>query len=218
MAEVRTNGRPALRTLRIAVVNDFDLVVHGVTSLLAPMADLEVVDVAVGATDVRPVDVALYDTFGAAHSRFERVRRLVDDGQVGAVAVYTSTWTPAAIDEAIGLGARGYLSKALNAADLADALRRIAGGELVVAGGDGGVRRAAGRWPGEEHGLTEKEADVLALVVRGFENREIADALYISPDTVKSRIRTLYTKIGASSRVEAVLWGVDHGFRPPPSD
>ena len=69
-------------------------------------------------------------------------------------------------------------------------------------------------WPGRREGLTDRESEILALITQGKSNAEVAALTYLSPNTVKSYIRTLYRKIGVDSRTQAVLWGVGNGFRP----
>ncbi|MEO6999466.1 MAG: helix-turn-helix transcriptional regulator [Terracoccus sp.] len=69
-------------------------------------------------------------------------------------------------------------------------------------------------WPGRAEGLTEREAEILALITQGLDNAEVAARTYLSPNTIKSYIRTLYRKIEVESRTQAVLWGVDHDFSP----
>lgn len=71
-----------------------------------------------------------------------------------------------------------------------------------------------GRWPGHEFGLTEREADTLALLVKGLENDAIAERLFVSPNTVKARLKSIYRKVDAGNRVQAALWAVAHGFEP----
>ena len=72
----------------------------------------------------------------------------------------------------------------------------------------------AGDWPGREEGLTVREAEVLALITQGLSNAELADRTHLSINSVKTYIRSAYRRIGVRSRTEAVLWGVEHGFRP----
>ncbi len=67
-------------------------------------------------------------------------------------------------------------------------------------------------WRGEEHGLSQRESEILTLVVRGLRNDEIAETAYLSINTVKTYVRTLYRKIEATSRSQAVRWGMRHGF------
>jgi DNA-binding NarL/FixJ family response regulator len=71
-----------------------------------------------------------------------------------------------------------------------------------------------GDWPGRSPGLSAREAEVIALITQGLGNPEIAARTYPTVNTVKTYIRTAYRKSGVDSRTRAVLWGVDHGFRP----
>lgn len=205
-----------MATIRLAILNDYEIVVLGLASLLEPHDDFEIVDISVDASVDDPVDVALYDTFGTVDSNFDTVRQIVGDPHVGRIAVFTWNFEADRVDEVLGLGVDGYLAKSLPAHDLADALRRIAGGERVVS--DPPPRAASStdgrRWPGQGMDLTEKEADVLSLIVRGLDNQTIAEQLYISGNTLKTRIRNLYRKLGVENRVQAALWGVKHGFEP----
>jgi DNA-binding NarL/FixJ family response regulator len=63
-------------------------------------------------------------------------------------------------------------------------------------------------------GLSDRESEILALITQGKSNAEVAALTYLSPNTVKSSIRTIYRKIEVGSRTQAVLWGVKHGFTP----
>ena len=66
--------------------------------------------------------------------------------------------------------------------------------------------------PGE--GLSDRESEILALITQGLSNADVAARTFLTPNTVKSYIRTLYRKIEVASRTQAVLWGIDHGFAP----
>ena len=72
----------------------------------------------------------------------------------------------------------------------------------------------AGDWPGREHGLTQRQAEVVALITQGLTNQEIAERVFLSPNTVKTYVRSAYRKIGVERRSQAVLWGVANGFEP----
>ena len=63
-------------------------------------------------------------------------------------------------------------------------------------------------------GLTDRESEILALITQGKSNAEVAALTFLSPNTVKSYIRTIYRKIGVASRTQAVLWGINNGFAP----
>ena len=69
-------------------------------------------------------------------------------------------------------------------------------------------------WPGRAEHLTERESEIIALITQGKSNAEVASIVYLSINSVKSHIRSAYRKMGVTNRVEAVLWGVEHGFRP----
>nr|WP_272917777.1 LuxR C-terminal-related transcriptional regulator [Nocardioides flavescens] len=69
-------------------------------------------------------------------------------------------------------------------------------------------------WPGEAEGLTSRESEMVCLITSGLSNAEIARTLFLSINSVKTYIRTAYRKMGVASRSEAILWGIDHGFRP----
>ena len=95
------------------------------------------------------------------------------------------------------------------------AIEAVHAGEKVFNEPDGRVRAVNGSdWPGRSEGLTDRESEVLALITQGMSNAEVDDLTYLSPNTIKTYIRSVYRKIGATSRTQAVLWGVEHGFPP----
>ena len=88
-------------------------------------------------------------------------------------------------------------------------------GEVVVSEPPPRARPASGSdWPGRDTGLSDRESEVLALITQGKSNDEIAALCYLSINTVKSYVRSAYRKIEVDSRTQAVLWGIDHGFKP----
>jgi DNA-binding NarL/FixJ family response regulator len=94
-------------------------------------------------------------------------------------------------------------------------LEAVHSGEVVISEVEGRARSAPGLdWPGRGEGLSEREAEVLALITQGMSNADVARLTYLSPNTVKSYIRTIYRKLGVGSRTQAMLWGVNHGFTP----
>jgi DNA-binding NarL/FixJ family response regulator len=202
--------------IRIALVNDYDVVVIGLARILERYADrLLIVEIDTNEPVADRADIVLYDTFAQPESdRFE-ISELVANPRVGKVAVYTWNLHPELIEQARVQGAAGYLSKALPARDLVAAIEAVHAGEMVFNEPDGRVRAMNGSdWPGRSEGLTDREAEVLALITQGMSNAAVADLTYLSPNTIKTYIRSIYHKIGATSRTQAVLWGVEHGFRP----
>lgn len=201
--------------VRIAVVNDYEIVVAGVAALLEPFSDrVEVVELTANAQVVSDVDVVLYDTFGQVQGDGIDLEDLVH-GSGAKVVIFSWNLQPGLVDAAIVRGARGYLSKALNGEDLVKGIENVHGGEIVTELRALDENRAdRGAWPGREHGLTQREAEVVALITQGLTNQEIADRAYISINSVKTYIRTAYRKIGVTRRSQAVSWGMTHGFSP----
>ena len=188
---------------RVALVNDFDLVLRGLAGMLDPFRDrLRVVELDVGTRPQHCVDVALFDTYGHPHNGIDRVRALTGDPRVGAVVVYTWAITSEQCEAAVNAGARGVIAKSETAEGLVRALLAIDGGELVVSPN---FRRPHGyTWPGHDLGLTARESEVAAFLSEGLSNRDMADALLISEHTVKSHLKAIFQKTGVASRAQAV--------------
>lgn len=203
--------------IRLAVVDDYEVVVSGLAKMLDRYQDrVRVVELDVSAEgpDVtQEVDIALYDTFGQAQGDRAALGHLLDSPNIGHVVVYTWNFQPELVRRSLEAGIKGYLSKTLPASELVAALERVQAGETIVSA-EVGTGPIAGEWPGREEGLTHREAEVLALITQGLSNNDIAAQTHLSINSVKSYIRTGYRKIGVTSRSQAVLWGVRHGFEP----
>jgi DNA-binding NarL/FixJ family response regulator len=162
-----------------------------------------------------PVDIVLYDSFAQPESDHDDIGVLIDNPRARHVVVYTWNFHPGLIDSALRKGAHGYLSKTLPARDLVTALEAVHAGDIVISEPPRRARAANGLdWPGRREGLSDREAEILALITQGRSNAEVAVLTFLSPNTVKSYIRMVYRKIDVASRTQAVLWGVDHGFTP----
>jgi DNA-binding NarL/FixJ family response regulator len=200
----------------VALVNDYDVVVVGLAHLFDPYRDrIVIAELATNEPVLDDVDVVLYDSFAQPEADHDDIEVLVRNPHARHVAVYTWNFHPALVDSALAKGAHGYLSKTLPARDLVAAVESIAAGEVVVSDPPPRSRPAVGLdWPGRAEGLTDREAEVLALITQGHSNTEIAKVMYLSINTVKTYIRSAYQKIGVTTRSRAVLWGVQHGFTP----
>jgi DNA-binding NarL/FixJ family response regulator len=206
----------ATRPITIALIDDYDVVLIGLAHLFDAHRDRVVVaEIDANESPEDVIDVVLYDSFAQPESDDDRIAALVRSPRAGSVVVYTWNVHRPLVDRALELGVRGYLSKAMSAEDLVAALERVHAGEVVVSDAEGRVESADGlAWPGRAEGLTDRESEVLALITQGLSNADIARLTYLSPNTVKSYIRSVYRKIGVESRTQAVLWGVRHGFEP----
>jgi DNA-binding NarL/FixJ family response regulator len=193
---------------RVAVVNDYELVVEGLAGMLAPFADrIEVVDAILIDEPVRngPVGVALYDTFGQPSVPASHIERLVEDPQIDKVAIYSFDHTEEDLLAALDAGASAYLSKATPARRLVGQLEQIAGGEQVRSASRqlaSASTRSDRQWPGQELGLSEREAEVAVLAALGRRNADIGQSLCIGVDTVKTHLRRAFRKIGVRNRTE----------------
>lgn len=200
---------------RVALVNDDEVVVRGLHSMLRAYQDqIEIAQIRVRAPITVPVDVALYDTFSATQGNGPGVQSLLSNPLIDNVAVYTWNFQPWLTTATLQQGVRGYLSKRLAAQQLVHSIVAIHSGEVVVSPSQRGTPLIGGDWPGREEGLTPREAEVLTLITMGLDNQAIAERTVLSINSIKSYIRTAYRKIGVESRTRAVLWGLAHGMNP----
>jgi DNA-binding NarL/FixJ family response regulator len=191
---------------RVAVANDYEIIVVGLEGLLRCYEDrLHVCErIIVGEPVSEPVDVALYDLYGREGVGAPALRTLVRDPDIHRVVVFSMDLTADLIADGTAAGATGFISKALTGEEMADALVRAAGGEDVVAAT--AVPKAAHpdlEWPGKKVGLTERESQAITLLAQGLSNREIASALYLSTETIKSYVAQIFAKLQVRNRVEA---------------
>ena len=202
--------------ITVALVDDYDVVLLGLARMLDGYRDrVRVVEIDANEAVDDVVDIVLYDSFAQPESDQDEIAVLVGNPRAHRVVVYTWNFHPDLIDNALRQGAHGYLSKTLPARELVQALEAVHAGEVVVSDPAPRARSAPGlEWPGRQEGLTDRESEVLALITQGKSNAEVAALTYLSPNTVKSYIRTIYRKIDVASRTQAVLWGVAHGFTP----
>ena len=202
-------------TLRIAIANDYEIVVEGLAQMLRPFGDrVRVVETVANEPVSQDVDIVLYDNFGQSHHKGLDLDVLLSEARARHLVIYTWHIDPALVDIALDIGATGYLPKNLTADELVSALERINAGEVVAPETSPDPQPGSGDWPGRTFGLSERESEIIALITQGLTNEQIADRAYLSINTVKSYIRTAYRKMGVRSRSQAVLWGIDHGFRP----
>jgi NarL family two-component system response regulator LiaR len=210
-------GGSADRPVRVALMNDYEVVVAGLQQMLAPYAErVRVVELDSLLPVYSDVDVLLYDAFGR-----ERVTGPVEQviNETDAkVVIYTWHLEPELVQEALDKGAAGCLAKTMDALDLVTAIEKVRGGSVVVSDVEPRATLRAeirnGDWPGRDHGLSARESEVLALIAQGLSNQEIADRAFLSINSVKTYIRSAYRKIGVERRTQAVIWATQNGFVP----
>ncbi len=212
--------------LRLAIVNDYEIVVAGLATVLAAHDPrIRVIELNSRVPADSDVDIVLLDTFAFASGGLVEVSELVRHAQGSSARVVVYSWVtdPTSVRAALADGASGHLWKGLATDELIEALEAVRAGEVVTRGPSGppdappgpGAEAFApdeGRWPGREHGLSTREAEVVALIAKGLSNEDVADELYLGINTVKTYIRTAYRKMGVTSRTQAVLWALANGF------
>ena len=201
--------------VRIAIVNDYEIVVAGTAAVLAPHADrIRVVELDSRMPVISDVDVLLYDTFSQVPVDRVELAGLVR-GQVPRVVIFSWDVSPGLVSRAMENGASGYLSKGLSAEHLVDSLERVHAGEIVLPSETRTTDTVLPpAWPGRGAGLSARESEIVALITKGLTNQEIAERAYLSINSIKSYIRSAYRKIGVTRRSQAVAWGMQNGFEP----
>ena len=205
---------PAARAhaVRVGLISEHAIVRAGVRSLLAPYADrVSVVEIGPEA-DLGDAHVVLYDVLGLHRGEGEDLETAIK-AHPGRVLAVSRELQPGLTARALGMGAVASISLGIDAAELVEAVEAFAAGRLED-GSQADLDNQADRRRqlGRGVNLSLRERDVLGLIVSGRSNEEVADRLFLSINTIKSVIRSVYQKIGVSSRSQAVAWGVEHGF------
>jgi NarL family two-component system response regulator LiaR len=197
--------------IRVLLVDDHPMVRRGLATFLKAFEDLELAgDAGSGQValdqcsklhpDVILMDMVMPDRDGATATRL--IRRQFPEVQVIAL---TSFKEGELITNALEAGAIGYLLKDVTAEDLARAIRAAHGGRATLSPEAAqALVHAAHQPPAPGLDLTEREREVLALMIEGLNNTQIAGRLTVSPSTIKSHVSSILSKLGVASRTEAV--------------
>jgi DNA-binding NarL/FixJ family response regulator len=198
-------------TIRLAVVDDHPLVTAGVAAMLEPYRARIQVTEYVGQIPAKgAADVVLLDPYSTPDVNRHMDQILASTG--APVVVFTWAETRGLAEHALQLGAIGVLSKTAEAVQIVTAVENAHAGRPMRSALE--TRGSTTEWPGQPEGLTARESEVVSLIAAGLMNHEIASALYLSTNSVKSYIRSAYRKMGVHRRSEAVLWALKHGFQP----
>jgi DNA-binding NarL/FixJ family response regulator len=214
--------------LRVIVADDQASVREGLVLLLGLLPDIDVVaSAADGQEAIRLVaeqapDAILLDLHMPVMDGIETTRRLTEQYPQVAVVVLTTYADDNSVIAALGAGARSYLTKDADRADIAFALRSATTGlavmdpavqaNLVAAAArataaPGPPRRLPDELP---DGLTRREVEILGMMAQGMSNPDIASRLYLSAHTVKSHINRIFAKTASADRAAAVRYARDH--------
>ncbi|HYG93388.1 MAG TPA: response regulator transcription factor [Nocardioides sp.] len=215
--------------MKVVVADDQPVICAGFAALLAAQPDLEVAGTAADGAELvdlvalaRP-DVALVDVRMPVMDGIEATRRIAATSET-RVLILTTFDLDEYVFEAIRAGASGFLLKDVTADRLVEAVRMVADGAMLL--GPNVTRRLVedfARSPRTQDdqasastsGLTAREREVLLELARGRSNGEIAAALYISPETVKSHVAEVLRKLGLRDRIQVVVYAYEHGLVRP---
>jgi DNA-binding NarL/FixJ family response regulator len=207
------------KTVRVFIVDDHDLFRAGVRSELP--ADIEVigdaseVEAAIEMILERLPDLVLLDVHmpgGGGRAVIDAVHG--EHPEVRFLAISASD-APEDVVATVRAGARGYITKTISGPDLADAIRRVGGGDAVFSKQLAGfVLDAFSAIPVKDVDpeldlLTKREREVLQHIARGYTYREIGEQLYISPKTVENHVSSVLRKLQLSNRYELSRWAQD---------
>ncbi len=175
-----SDGQETGRPLRVALVNDYEVIVRGLAAMLAPFADrVQIVDMEVGGEPHVAADVALFDTFGGHRYVLGRARVMAEEHFVDHVVLYTWEASAELLQLAERAGVAAVLSKARPADELVADLERVRRGEHP---GFSRSRRPVSKDPSV---LSPREQEVLALISLGMTNEEIAKELFLGIEAVR---------------------------------
>jgi DNA-binding NarL/FixJ family response regulator len=218
--------------IRVVVADDQALVRGGFRLILDAQPDIEVVGEAANGHEaidqahrLHP-DVVLMDIRMPQLDGLEATRRLMGDPHPPRVLVLTTFDLDEYVYDALRSGASGFLLKDVRPEQLADAVRTVASGDILLAPTitrhlvEQYVRRPppGARTPTSLQGLTDREIDVLRLVGGGRSNQQIAEQLFLGETTVKTHLTHIFTKLGLHDRAQAVVLAYESGLIEPGGD
>ena len=212
--------------VKILLVDDHQVVLDGLRSMLASQADrVEIRGATTNAEEALALagelkpDVVLLDVRLKGASGLDLCRQIVEQFANVKVVFFTVYDDEQYLYQALRMGASGFLLKTTTAPELADHLHRVMEGEVAVDPALAGrVAMTAARlqsgefWPGAHVGLTQRESEVLGLMVRGLSNRAVAQRLYIGEETVKTHTQAIYRKLEVADRAQAIATALREGI------
>ena len=209
--------------IRVLIADDHKIVRQGLRFLLSQESGIEVAgEAADGVAALEAVralrpDVVLLDLFMPGLDGIAVLKALQADGLASGVLVLTSSQDDAHLVQAIRAGALSYLPKTADVDQVGASVRAAARGESVLQPAATArllkeLRRGSAADPLGR--LTPRERDVLTEVARGRSNREIARALSVSEETVKSHVSSILAKLGLADRTQAAIFGLQRQLVP----
>ncbi|MER5999745.1 response regulator transcription factor [Nonomuraea sp. NPDC052116] len=209
-------------TIRVLLADDHPVYRDGLAALLASLPGIDVVGTAADgrqavalAADLQP-DIVVMDVSMPELDGIEATRRVVADSPHIGVVMLTMSEQDATLFAAMRAGARGYLLKGANQAEIVRAIQAVAHGEAIF--GPSIARRVTEFFtapPTEDSAfpqLTPRELEILTLIAAGRSNPQIASELFLSPKTVRNNVSNIFAKLHVADRTEAIIRARDAGL------
>jgi DNA-binding NarL/FixJ family response regulator len=221
--EVAKKADPSVEPVRVLIVDDHALFRRGLQMVLEGETDIDVVgeagdgQEAIERAESTTPDVVLMDVRMPKRSGIEATRTIKDTLPSTKILMLTISDEEADLYEAIKAGASGYLLKEISIEEVADAVRAVHAGQSLISPSMASkllnefaamVKRRDERAQVPGPRLTSRELEVLKLVAKGLNNRDIGQELFISENTVKNHVRNILEKLHLHSRMEAVVYAV----------
>jgi NarL family two-component system response regulator LiaR len=207
------------QTLRVLIVDDHAMVRTGLADFISAFDWMEPVGEAkdgVEAVDfckTYDVDVVLMDMMMPVMDGSEATRRIMALGKPIKIIILTSFYEQGLVQQALKAGATSYLLKNVRAEELAVAiLAAYSGHSMLSPEATEALIQTSSHGPGARFDLTERERQVLTLLAQGHSNLEISNRLSISTATVKYHLSSIFSKLEAKNRVEAVTIALEHNL------
>ena len=215
-----------MEKIRVLIVDDHPLFRDGLRALLSSVADTEVVgeatggDEAIGLAGSLEPDIILMDINMPGVNGIEATRRIVQASPHIGILVVTMFEDDDSVFSAMRAGARGYLLKGADQAEVLRAIHAVASGEAIFSPAIAVrlMRFFASPSPAAPPQafpeLTEREREILALIAQGHNNNDIADKLVLSPKTVRNNVSNIFSKLQVADRAQAIVRARAAGLTP----
>ena len=213
-----------MKKVKVILVDDHEMVRLGLKSFLNLQEDVEVVGEASNgregislALELKP-DVVVMDMVMPEMSGVEATLELLKQWKNARILVLTSYLDNEKIYPVIDAGAKGYMLKTSRAAEILNAIRKVAKDEIAIETEVDKKIKAHDKNPDLHEDLTARERDILRLLVKGYDNQTIADELFISLKTVKTHVSNILSKLEVDDRTQAVVYAFKHHLVPQDED
>lgn len=203
--------------IKLLIVDDHQMVRLGLSSFMNIQPDIEVVGEAADgesgylkAKNLKP-DVILMDLVMDRLDGIGATQKILVEMPEQKILILTSFLDDEKVFPALAAGAKGYILKTSQAAEIASAIRKVASGQDVLSGAvKEKINQQKHRKPELYDNLSKREMEVLKILAQGLSNQEIADQLFISLKTVKTHVSNIFNKLEVNDRTQATIYAIQH--------